>query len=653
MKRPGHTWFLPALIAAAFIPAEAHAWTWLTLYPLDAEAILRFDGTKRTLDNGLNSTDTEWRAGVRIRQEAYTLDPAIARYLVEIEPVWSISKYKFGGVADKQDGNFYNYLITADVLQGTPGPVGFNLALLQTHDLSTGSLGSRYENSIRDSTASIRWKNEAFPMRFMYNSRDLKQDFRSSLNAPASERDEKLDTLTLEGRSSKMDLLIERQILDDRVRSRDNDYEQNLASLNHRLFWGKDSSLRSYVNYFDRIAFNSNRQLRLNEDLQIQHTENVYSQSRYSFQSVKQDFKSIEHTGYFQLNHRLYNNLQTYGEVRGLTRTSDAADVKQWRTGLGANYSKGGLPFGASVSAGARYIYELTDRESKLGLVEVVDEAHVVALGGEAILNRRFILTSTIIVTDADGQLVYSQGSDYEVFELASELTQIQAIPGGRIENGDTILVSYKAQALPSAEFSTTYTTVSLGFSLPWMRFTHYNYKVDNNLRSGAGGSFLTDRQDMVTRLDFNWHMSAIDATMAAERRFYTVNDFESTAYTFTQQFGWAASGRIRMSLNFLQQFTETTNLDTNLYNMNLMINWQPYYNLTVHSTLGAWRREDSWMTDTTSGQRDDTYIFAGVGLIWYYRKVTLTFDLYSNQRTINETDTRENRIWFNLRRRF
>jgi hypothetical protein len=120
--------------------------------------------------------------------------------------------------------------------------------------------------------------------------------------------------------------------------------------------------------------------------------------------------------------------------------------------GLESHYNKRDL-FGLGFNAGLGLSYQETDRVSSLGLTEVVDESHIVRLGGAIILNRRFVIIPTIIVTDVDSLLVYVEGLDYIVFPVAGDLTQVQILPGGRIENGATILVSYKAQALPSMKF--------------------------------------------------------------------------------------------------------------------------------------------------------------------------------------------------------
>ncbi len=652
MRYPGHTWILAALLLTVAFSSDAHAWQWLTLYPLEAEAILRFDGTDRTSDIGSDGRDIEWRTGVRLSQEGYTIHPGIARYVLQIEPIWTTGFNRIDDITDKRNGNYLNYLISADVFREAASPVGFDVSLSQNEDRNTGSLGSRWDNSIQDYTLGISWFNRPFPMKMKFNSRTFKQKFRAALDAPISERDEKIDTWTIEGRSGKMDILLERQSLNDRIFERNNDYDQTRATLNHAFLWGSNSSLRSYWDYLDRISFNSNRRMRIGENLRIQHTENVYSFTRYNFLSVTQAFKTSEHSGLFELGHKLYSNLNTKGYVWGLTRNSQVQDTTEQRVGIETNYRKGGLPFGVTVSGGIRYAYQLTDRNSKMDLNEVVDEGHTVPLAGDVILTHRFVVLSSIIITDAAGQLVYGLGVDYEVFELPSELTQIQAIPGGRIDTGSNILVSYKSQTLPSQEFSTTFTTVNLGFNLPWMRFSYYDDDQSNKLLSGAGKSFLTDRRDTTTRLDFNWRIFDIDTRISAEKRFTMVNDYEATAYTYSQQLGWAVKGQVTMSLNLMQQFTEATDRDTDLYNMTLAIDWRPMYNLSIRPILGAWKRLDIWK-DGIQGERDDVYVMAGVRMRWFYRKVTFDLDLNTNQRTTNELQTKENRLWFNLSRRF
>ena len=652
MKHLRHASLMIALILLAISSSSVQAWDWITFYPLETEAVARFYGTDRRSDNGDTFRDIEWRAGVHFAQRGYILDPGIALFLLDFEPVYIGGKIESNTHKDDRNGEFISYLVQLDLLRGTPGPFGFNLSAMQSSNLNYLSLGSRSENDIRLNSISAHWRNTAFPMQFSYRERSLKQEFSSGQSGITSQRDELLKTWTARGRSSKMDLLVEHQSMDDRVITRNNDYDLDQVIINHRFPWGTGSRLLSRFNYFDRTGFNGNKRLSIVETAIIQHTDHVFSRSIYSYNSVTQVVETDEHTIETELSHQLYGNLVTSARVFGSSLSSDNLDETRWRTELRGQYHKQNLLFGGNVSVGLTVSYQETDRESSFGLVEVIDEPHVVTLGGMIILNRRFIISATIIVISADGTLVFTEGIDYLVFALTDDLTQLQVIPGGRISIGDTILVSYKAQALPSQEFSTTFTKVRLGYNLGWMSFSHYEYKSDDKLLSGAGESFLTDYRDQITNFEFRWRMANIDTVIGAERRFNKTGNFENETYTFRQFFSWDGWGDTLWNLNIIESFGETDSRKTDLYNLELSANWQPLMNLHIRPVIGAWKRLDEGI-NINNGSRDDSFITAGFTMRWVYRKVTFDLGYNHNLRTTDGRDTNEDRLMFNLIRRF
>jgi len=652
MKHPGHIWIVVTLITLVVMSGSVRAWDWIGFYPLDAEAIVRYYGTDRRSDNGEFFQDIEWRAGVHLTQKGYILDPGIAQFLLDIEPVYIGGRIKSNTAKDDRNGNFLSYLIQLNLLRGTPGPFSFDLSAMRSSNLNTLALGSRFENEIELNSVSGQWRNSAFPMQFIYSQRSLKQEFTSSESSIISERDELLKTFTIKGRSSKMDLLLERQSMDDRVITRNQDYELDRATLNHKFMWGRNSQLRSRWFYFNRTGFNFNKRLTIVETADIQHTDTIFSRSIYSFNSVAQTLETNEHTLESTLTHQLYSNLTTSARVFGSSLTSNNLDQTRWRTELEGQYQKQKLFFGANVYAGLAVSYQETDRNSSFGLAEVIDEAHVVTLGGMIILNRRFIVSATILVTSADGTLVFTEGADYIVFDVTDDLTQLQVVPGGRISTGDTILVSYKLQVLPSQEFSTTFTRIRLGFNLGWMNFSHYSRISDDKLLSGAGESFLNDYRNIATNLEFRWRMADIDAVVGAERRYNKTVNFESTTYTFRQFFSWDGFGDTLWNLNMVESFGETNLITTDLYTLELSANWQPVMNLRIRPTLGAWKRLDNGLS-IPGGERNDTFITAGFSMRWQYRKVSLDLAYHYNRRTTNARLTNENILLFNLRRRF
>lgn len=647
---------LIALTVLTVISDNVQAWDWITFYPLRAEAVARFDGSyQNSGDDGTNS-DTEWQAGVSLAQKGYILDPGIASFSLGIEPVYVggkiKSKSKSKSTSGDRDGKFLSYFFQLGMLHGTPGPFSFDVSASRTTNFNTVTLGSRYEDITEVKSASVKWKNTAFPMRLIYTERSLQQDYTLGQSGNVSERDELAKNLALSGRSSKMDLLIEHQSLDDRIITRDQDYELDRVTFNHRLHWGSNSQLFSRLNYHDRTGFNENKRLTIDETARIQHSATAYSLSNYAYSSITQDITTNKHSGEFQFVHQLYGNLITTARVLGSSQVSENLDETLWRTGLGVQYQKQDLLFGGNLSVGLEIAYQETDRDSSFGLEEVIDEPYIVPLDGRIILNRRFIINATIIVTSADGTLVYEEGFDYFATALTDDLTQLQTIPGGRISVGDTILVSYKAQTLPSQEFSTNFRQYNLGFNLGWMNFSHYNRVSDDKLLSGFGESFLNDTRDSATLIDFRWRFGEVDTFLGAERRFTKFAEFETTAYTFRQYLTWEGFYDMLWNLSAVESFTETDSLQTDLYTLELSTNWQSRMNLEIRPVLGVWKRIDTG-DNISTGQRDDTFITAGFTLRWRYRKVNLILGYRHERRTTNERRSNENRLSFNLRRRF
>ncbi|MCU7845913.1 MAG: hypothetical protein KZQ93_18930 [Candidatus Thiodiazotropha sp. (ex Monitilora ramsayi)] len=660
MISPVHIWSFCLLIIVFAIDSNAQLSDDIVFYPTELDVLVNFDGTNRRNSN--DSRETEWEAGLRIGQAGYVLDPKIAWFLIDVEPVYTWSEFDSDQLNQENDGELLNYLFQTNLLRGTPGPFGFDLTSQRTSNLNTGSLGSRFDTVVETNSASINWKNNAFPTSLKYEERTFDEEFRSSLNSAITERDEFLKSWILKGRSSKLNVHFQHDTLDDRIVTRDQDYELDKGLISHSLKWGRNSQLFSLVDYNDRTGFNANERLTIKETARIQHLDNIYSRTSYHYQNVTTAIESEEHGGSFELNHRLHRNLDTTVFVNSSSLESDNADEDKWRAGLKTQYHKNNL-FGANIWAGIGASYRETDRDSKLGLVDIIDESHVVSLSGIVTLNQRFIVTSTIIVTDSTGTIVYDEGVDYIVVSAAGDRTQLNIIPGGRIDTGDTILVSYSAEQLPTQEFSTTHTHYNLTIDYNWFRLTHTDSKSDDKLISGASESFLQDTRNTHSDIEFKSKLGRIDALFGAERRFTLYGGFESTVYTLRQNFSWKSSGNggsrngILWNLSATQSTTEQETQDTDLYRIDLSANWKPGPNLTIRPILSAWKRTDEGV-NVTGGRRDDEFFTVGLWARWRYRQVDLDLNYHHDERTVERpitngtTETIDDRLMFTLRRR-
>ncbi|MCG7893773.1 MAG: hypothetical protein JAZ12_04920 [Candidatus Thiodiazotropha taylori] len=629
------------------------------LYPTELDAVVKFDGTKTR--NGFESQEIEWQAGLRIAQMGYLLDPRIAWFLIDIEPLYTWTELETDDTVEEYDGELFNYLLQTSLLQGTPGPFGLDLSAQKNTSLNTGSLGSRFDTDIESYRATLNWKNSAFPMSLSYEEKTLDEEFRSSLTNPVTERDELLKSWNLKGRSSKLSVHLTHDELDDRIISRNQDYELDRANISHHLLWGRNSQLDSNLNYTDRTGFNANERLTISESARIQHLDNLHSRTSYHYQSTEQTIENTEHGGRFELHHRLYNNLNTMGYANLNKRESDDLDEDKWRVGLEARYTKNKL-LGAYISAGVRASYQETDRVSTLGTIDVIDESQAVPFTGAILLEQRFIITSTIVVTDSDGITVYDENTDYTIIDLSGDLTQLQVVPGGRIDSGDTILVSYDAEILPTQEFSTVFTNYHFTIDYDWVRLSHSDSKSDDKLIAGASESFLQNTRNTYTDLEFHFKPINIDTVIGAERRYTETGGFESTTYSFNQRFSWTPKVRrggqsINWSLNATQSFTEQDFLDTDLYRVDFIVNWQASRNLTIRPTISGWKREDVGSA-VAGGRKEDEFYTAGILAQWRYRKLDLDFKYNHDRREVTNSDnsdtteTNEDRLMITLRRR-
>ena len=632
------------------VPSTLVAEEWLQLQPGRAEAIIRFDGTYRSNNGGSESNDSDLQAGLRFSRGGYLLDPKIANFNLQLEPFFSQGKSTGTANSENRDGNFFNYNARLNLFQGTPGLFAYDFSATRNSGTTDGSLGNRTEYDIETRFAQMRWKNRAFPMSLQYEERFLEQFFQSAFRSGLSERDEVLRSISLVGRSSKLNLNLEHEWLDDKRLLQNNDYEQNRGRLVHRFRWNRESSLNSRIDYTDKTGFNAYRNLNIAEIVTINHTDSLSSTSTYRYDSIERVDETRSNFGDFRLRYQLYSNLTTTGHVSGSSIQSDILDEQQKNFGLNFDYRKKNL-FGADVNLGLGSSYREIDRVSMAGLRDIINESQTVPIAGDIILNERFVITASIILTDAAATVVFTQGLDYEVFAFGNDLTQLLIIPGGQINVGDTVLVSYQAENLPTLKYSTTQTDISFRMDWGWVSASHRYNRSDDKRISGAASSFLRDHKRTSTDIVFRWGKEKLDARFGAERRFDRTGDFETTTYTARQTLSYKLSRLLSMDLSISEAFTRNDTQDNDLYNMQYSINWRPTSRLLVRPMIGAWKRIDE-RAAVARIKRKDSFLSAGFDMRWTYRKLGLDLRYSHNRRGTDTIDTNENRVMFTLRRR-
>lgn len=631
------------VVIACIFWTSSDGWAseWFQLDPLDWDVTFKSDRSQRT-SNGETSQDTRFDEAIRLRQSGYSLDPRIATFSMELNPVWTQGNFKYTGRDEELDGRFLNYNAGLSLLHGTQKPVSVNAQASRSSGTNDFSLGSRSEFETENRFLALNWKTSVFPTTVSYSERFLDQSFRSGFSGAVSNREDLLRTLKFNGRSSKMNLSLEYNDFDDRIFNRD--YKETRARWFHSARWGKGSHLNSTLIYTDKAGFQNFQNLHVAENAKLQHTDNLYSTYRLEHSSITQILETRRNSAGLGLTHQLYQNLTTRFELSGASSDFDLGKQDEYGSLLDLNYNKK-IAWDGKLSAGIGGERRIVDRKATGGLLEVIDESIVVDITGIVVLDLRFINPTTIIVTDVTGFVVFTEGVDYIVVPVANNLTEIQILPGGLINVGDTILVDYRYQSMPSLEYETNSFRYGVTLNFGWISLYHREFRSDQNMISGADGSFLTDRRDATSGIQIRWTHPRIKTTFDMETRSFRSGDFESESFILRQSLFYTMSPKTTLTLSANESFTESEGRETDLLSADLSLHWRPTSELSVTPKVGAWRREEIDISD----QR---YFTAGVDLRWSVRKLSITASLKHNKwsGTINDSD--ENRLMFTIIRR-
>jgi hypothetical protein len=278
-------------------------------------------------------------------------------------------------------------------------------------------------------------------------------------------------------------------------------FQTQLASLRYSLDFGPNLNRNwsSDINYYDRTGTGGQqRNLFVNEQLRIDHNENLFSTYQYQLQDLdtQDQGSTLYQYGLFELNHRWYRNINQILDLGGLRQTiSGGGDTTSYWIGGSNAYSRA-LPWQGNFFLNTNGQYEITDNNIPSGLVPVIDESHIAPLNDTPFaLNNTFVLTNTIVVVDTRGgsRLPTQLNIDYDVIEIGNQ-TQIKRVPTSLvIQPGDPLAVSYTYQVPSSARYSTTTKEVTVGVTFPWIDLAYSYDSITETLLSGQGAQFLQD----------------------------------------------------------------------------------------------------------------------------------------------------------------
>lgn len=649
------TGLLYSLILGISQPASANRMEWLVLNPLGLELfVARADATAHEANNGRGRTvRSVLDTGISLVQGGYIADPDIASFNIKIEPTFTTASLSSWEGSSRVSDTNINYDASLFLLRRTHLPVSAMLRATKKSNTINGGIGAFTRYSSEEQSFRINWKNTYFPAAIAYRGMSYIETYISGLSGLSSMRENDTHSLKLEARSKPMSLVLEKFQSDDKVELTNNDFERWRGVLKHRLQWGHNSGLRTGLHYNKRTGRNPTEDIRWNESLNIRHTENLRSSSSYNYIKNKQYENTYSQHARFSITHNTYSNLYTEARIQHLSNNATNVNHSETQTGYEARYNKNDL-FGMSVSAYLGGFYGDTTITSRQGLIEVTDEPNVIPLGGDVLLSNRYVVVSSVIVTDSSGVIVYTEGFDYELRAQTEGFTQLLVIPGGQLEPGRKILLSYSAETLPSSQYSTLNTRMGFNIGYRGLQFSYSNSKTDYTLKNGPEDRFLDDRNESSAVVRYQHNFSKASASVGMEHRNYKGGLFNSTSLVFTQSLSYAVTSRANINLS-LNELTSkwSDNTQEEVYQFQFSLDWRSNHGLTLRPQFGAWQRRRTEMLDGIENDITEQFLTAGLDLRWSYHKLFLELSLRHNYREVNESNNQYDSVHFNFRRRF
>ena len=228
------------------------------------------------------------------------------------------------------------------------------------------------------------------------------------------------------------------------------DYDSDDVTLSHDYRFGDrmQYSLESELNYFDQRGTFRILRKRWRETFRVDHTETLRSWFRLELldrtQSVQPGVPPLEETSYYlsgTLEHELYESLFSEFFAFGQRQEfGSGLEIDRWGAQASFNYRKRN-PWGRLVM---NYLarFQQEDREGGEQPVQIVDEVRTFNDPDPVVLANETILRNSVRITVEQRTTLYQEGSDYRVVTFPDRI-EIERVPTGRIQDGETVLIDY------------------------------------------------------------------------------------------------------------------------------------------------------------------------------------------------------------------
>ncbi len=320
----------------------------------------------------------------------------------------------------------------------------------------------------------FHFQNKLFPMTLRLQSQNTKedsQDFkrdRTEESADLTISNQLGDFLRSDFRYRYQDVIEKNPFLSQEALSEQEIISHDL-SLNSRLDYDKIHG-NSNFSYFKTSGLLKTDQLRVNENLYIDHSNSFMTLYNYNFSRYStENFMSNMNQGSIGFRHKLYESLIT--EVRGEASLTNGTDFKEFFYGPSVSLAYRKNVPGGIFSTGYNFFYHRTDREAGAGVINIFGERIVLTDTQRTFLANPDIILSSVIVRDTFGAIL-TLNVDYRLI-ASGNLTEIQRVG---LPDNTSVVVDYEFSSPRSFKYDTLSNGINLRYDFKQLFSLYYNY---------------------------------------------------------------------------------------------------------------------------------------------------------------------------------
>ena len=223
--------------------------------------------------------------------------------------------------------------------------------------------------------------------------------------------------------------------------------------LDHRYTTSHRLHLMSYLYYNDVDASSApSRTFTWRERLTARHAETLRSVYEYSYASRSAGVADSENQeGRASLIHQLYESLQSTLTADARTTEDTGRETRRYGGGVSEVYTKM-LGAWCRLKLGAAMHVHPEERQASGDASTIIDERHVMRTSEPSLLRHPGVILPSIRVTDTTRTVFYREFVDYLITPRGFS-AEIVRVVGGRIPEGNTVLVTYTVEGGASDSF--------------------------------------------------------------------------------------------------------------------------------------------------------------------------------------------------------